>query len=96
MRCTVVSTFCWTSEPDVSSNPLVLVPKQKIIQDMETDLYYFAYFAHILQRSKKTLTLTAGFTNLPWVAGAAAEGRLEVVDGLLKDLPFPALVEVNS
>lgn len=47
-------------------------------------------------RVLKTLTLTARFTNLPLVAGAAAEGRLEVVDGLLKDLPFPALAEVNN
>lgn len=50
---------------------------------------------HIVCGVLKTLTLTAGFTNLPRVAGAAAEGRLEVVDGLLKDLPLTALKEVN-
>lgn len=46
--------------------------------------------------SVETLTLTARFTWLSWVAGAAAEGRLEVVDGLLKDLPFSALMKANS
>lgn len=35
--------------------------------------------------------LTPGLAWWPRVAGAAAEGRLEVIDGLLKDLPFPTL-----
>lgn len=32
---------------------------------------------------------------LPWVAGAATKGRLEVMDGLLEDLPLSALSSIE-
>lgn len=44
----------------------------------------------------RPLTLTARFTWLSWVTGAAAKGRLEVMDGLLKNLPLPALRRAKS
>lgn len=39
----------------------------------------------------KHWTLTAWFTCLSWVTSTATKGGLEVVDGLLKNLSFPAL-----
>lgn len=94
---TGVSTFCWTSEPDVSSSQSVLVQSSRSRRWHKTwKQINILRILRIFCRVLKTLTLTARFTNLPLVAGAAAEGRLEVVDGLLKDLPFPALAEVNN
>lgn len=47
-------------------------------------------FLH-LSLKLRPLTLTARFTWLPRVTGAAAKGRLKVMDGLLEDLPLPTL-----
>lgn len=41
-------------------------------------------------------TLTARFAWLSWVTGTAAKGGLEVMDGLLKNLPFSALTTANN
>lgn len=49
-------------------------------------------FASVSPSEFERLTLTAGFTCLSRVTGAAAKGGLEVMDGLLEDLPFSALM----
>lgn len=90
--------FCWEYEPGVSSNPLVLIKKRRGEESErvgETD--YDVVFALIVlpfpsSQQPFLYTLTAWFTWLSLVTSAATKGRLEVMDGLLKDLPLSALM----
>lgn len=92
------------SELGVSSNLLVLMKKGVERENKtKTRPYYDAVFVRAGAPKSppqftvyfKPWTLTAWFTWLSWIAGTAAKGRLEVVDGLLKDLPFSALMKAD-
>lgn len=92
------------SGPGVSSNLLVLM-KKGVERENQTKTRpdYDAVFVSAGAPNSppqfavyfKTWTLTAWFTWLSWVAGTAAKGRLEVMNSLLKDLPFSALMKAN-
>lgn len=91
--CGLPVTSCWRNEPAVSSNLLELMEtgaKRKTDEEVEKP----AVMLSLLQFER--LTLTARFTCLSRVTGAAAEGGLEVMDGLLEDLPFTALTTYDS
>lgn len=91
-------TSCWRNEPGVSSNLLELKEtggKRKTDEGLKRhdhDVVFASVSPSEFVAQFECLTLTAGFTCLSRVTGAAAKGGLEVMDGLLEDLPFSALM----
>lgn len=80
------TSWCWCKNVDKERH-----------KDVKIQIMMFSdgiLVLHFLQ--SLNLTLTARFTWLSWVTGAASKGRLEVMDGLLKYLPFSALMTVNK